>query len=113
MTTSERSSEPESVDEAAIAAVNDERRRAVLRALAAADDQHLPFDDVVEVLAEHVDVGEESPEDRRRRLGIALHHVHLPRLEDVDLVDRPGEEQIRLTDEHRARQLLDRFESVE
>ena len=69
--------------------VADEHRCAILNAVTNASEKTLEF----EVLVDHVAdwVGDEDAErasdEHRRRVRIALHHTHLPKLADAGIVD--------------------------
>lgn len=68
--------------------LSDDRRRFVLRRLVTGDDVAVAFDELVRDLAAHeadCAPGAVGPE-RRQNVAIALHHNHLPRLEDHGLL---------------------------
>lgn len=79
---------PTSLD-AVLLALADEHRRAVLRSLNSAKDQALTFDMLVDQVADLVcnEVAEQTTDDHRRRVRTALHHIHLPKLEECRLID--------------------------
>jgi hypothetical protein len=58
----------------------DARRRAVVSALEAAEDDWMDFDRLVAVLSE------ETPDVSAETWRIELHHVHLPALEDRGVI---------------------------
>lgn len=96
-----------------VSAVASEKRRLVLRRLSqAGTDTPMPVDTLVDTLDEHLD-GESDEAMERRHLGIALHHVHLPHLESVGLVERPDESRVRLADQQVVEAVLELIESFD
>lgn len=69
-----------------LSAVADEHRRAVLRSLNRTDGKVLEIDALVDRVAERVRNGEPPNDEHRRRVHIALHHVHLPKLEACGMI---------------------------
>lgn len=70
-------------------AVTNEYRRSVLHSLDSATDGTLEYDTLVERVADAVrdENAEEVPDEHRRRVRIALHHTHLPKLEEIRAID--------------------------
>lgn len=62
-----------------------ERRRAVMRALMDEPNTTHRIDDIVNAIEETYDVGEES--SNRTYLRSSLHHTHLPKLDDAEVVE--------------------------
>lgn len=98
----------------------DRRRRYVLYYLQTASDDVVGFDAVVTQIANwETSLETEPTNDHREEIEIALHHNHLPKLEDHDIIDYDSEsEMIRYPDElpkqtwlERAR--IEEFESGE
>lgn len=76
-----------------LSAVGNEYRRAVLNSLTSAPDGILEYDVLIESVAERVrdeDTQRES-DDHRQRIRIALHHSHLPKLEEVRIIEYEAE----------------------
>jgi len=72
-----------------LSAVADEHRRAILDALDNASEKTLEYDVLVDRVANRVrdeDAKRESDE-HRQRVRIALHHTHLPKLEEARIID--------------------------
>ncbi|MFC7006557.1 DUF7344 domain-containing protein [Halalkalicoccus salilacus] len=69
-----------------LSAVADEHRRAVLRSLNQTDQNVMDVDALADLVAERVRNGEPSDDEHRRRVYIALHHVHLPKLEACGMI---------------------------
>ncbi len=74
-------------------AVANEHRRAILNALDNASERTLEYDVLVDRVADRVrdeDANLESAE-HRQRVRIALHHTHLPKLDDARIIDYEAE----------------------
>ena len=72
-----------------LSAVADEHRRAILGALDTASEKTLEYDVLVDRVADRVrddDTKRESAE-HRQRVRIALHHTHLPKLDEARIID--------------------------
>jgi len=72
-----------------LSAVANEHRRATINALDNASEKTLEYDALVDRVAEWVrneDPRQESDE-HRQRVRIALHHTHLPKLEEARIID--------------------------
>ncbi|WP_242406250.1 DUF7344 domain-containing protein [Halostagnicola larsenii] len=81
----ERQISPDTV----LSAVANEHRRAILDALDNASEKTLAYDVLVDRVADRVqdkDAKRESDE-HRQRVRIALHHTHLPKLEEARIID--------------------------
>ncbi len=79
--------------DAVLSAVADEHRRAVIDALNSATNSTLGYEALVDHVADRVrdkDAVRESDE-RRQRVRIQLHHTHLPKLEEVGVIDYEAE----------------------
>lgn len=70
-------------------AIADDRRRAILRAVRGPEAGELPLEDLVVAVDEAVHSGDgaEFDEQRRRRVRTALHHNHLPKLEESGFIE--------------------------
>lgn len=99
--------------------LSDRRRRALLEYLAETDGSASLTELAVEIAAQEAgaepnaisDHGDVSARDRRA-VRISLHHTHVPKLANADVIDYESEtEMITLTD--RGRTLLDRREAVQ
>ncbi|WP_249361501.1 hypothetical protein [Haloterrigena sp. H1] len=76
-----------------LSAVANEHRRAILDALDNASEKTLEYDVLVDRVADRVrdeDAKWESDE-HRQRVRIALHHTHLPKLDEARIIDYEGE----------------------
>ena len=76
-----------------LSAVASEHRRAILTALANAPEETLEYEALVTRVADQVrDDGPKQVSDgHRQRVRIALHHTHLPKLEEARMVDYEAE----------------------
>ncbi|WP_458186316.1 DUF7344 domain-containing protein [Haladaptatus sp. NG-WS-4] len=86
---SEKSLSPDTI----LSAVANEHRRATLNALDNASEKTLEYDVLVDRVADRVrdeDANLESDE-HRQRVRIALHHTHLPKLEEARIIDYEAE----------------------
>lgn len=70
-----------------------ERRRAILEVLTSEPDRTIEYDALVERVAERVrdDDADGVPDEHRKRVRIALHHTHLPKLAAARMVDYGAE----------------------
>ena len=71
-----------------LSAVANEQRRAIIGSLNDAPEKTLDYDALVDRVAEAVrdeDVG--RPDEHRQRVRIALRHTHLPKLEEIQVID--------------------------
>jgi len=75
-----------------LSAVGNEYRRAILNSLNSASDGILEYETLVEHVADKVrdDDSDQETEEHRQRIRIALHHTHLPKLEEVRIIDYKG-----------------------
>ncbi|WP_198665749.1 DUF7344 domain-containing protein [Haloprofundus halophilus] len=85
----ERSISPDTI----LSAVANEHRRATLNALDNASEKTLEYDVLVDRVAnrvrdEHVD---RVSDEHRQRVRIVLHHTHLPKLEEAQIIDYEAE----------------------
>lgn len=76
-----------------LSVVGNEYRRAVLNSLSSASDGIREFDALIERVADRVrdEDTERESDDHRQRIRIALHHTHLPKLEEVRIIDYEAE----------------------
>jgi len=85
----ERSISPNTI----LSAVANEHRRATLNALDNASEKTLEYDALVDRVADRV--GNEDPrresDEHQQRVRIALHHTHLPKLEEARIIDYEAE----------------------
>jgi hypothetical protein len=63
------------------------RRRRIETALSDARHGHVTFDTLVNRVYEHEYTGETDPVSHRRRVANALYYVHLPRLDELGVID--------------------------
>ena len=80
------STRPISIDEA-LRLLADRRRRQVLGYLRAHGDGAVSVDELAAAIADGTSSSGEGHEDAVHRTAIELHHAHLPKLADADLVD--------------------------
>lgn len=109
------SGEPISPD-AALSAVADEHRRAVLRSLDNADPDAMTVTELADTVAEHVTNGNDSGgrAERQRDVQVALHHVHLPKLAECRMIDHEDETGlVRLADGGLGQELLTLVDSCD
>ena len=71
-----------------LSAVGDEHRRAILDSLNNASTQTLAFDTLVDRVADIIrdEHTERASDEHRQRIRIALHHNHLPKLEELRII---------------------------
>lgn len=77
----------------ALSAVANEHRRAILDALDNASEKTLEYDALVDRVADRVrdeDANLDAAE-HRQRVRIALHHTHLPKLDEARIIDYEAE----------------------
>ena len=76
-----------------LSAVGNEHRRAVLNSLISTPDRTLGYDALVEHVAERVqrEDTERKSDEHHQRIRIVLHHTHLPKLDEVGIIDYEGE----------------------
>ena len=101
MTTSIPESGKSVSPDAVLSAIANEHRRVVLRSLNRTEGREVGLSALTDEVAEHLRDGESSDDEQRRRVGIALHHNHLPKLEECGMIVHNTEtNQIRnVTDE--------------
>ena len=77
----------------ALSAVANEHRRAILDALDNASEKTLEYDVLVDRVADRVRDGDANLEsaEHRQRVRIALHHTHLPKLDEARIIDYEAE----------------------
>lgn len=74
-----------------LSAVANEQRRAIISVLTEAAENTLAYDVLVERVAENLeDEAVEAAAGQRRRLRISLHHIHLPKLDEVGVIEYEG-----------------------
>ena len=76
-----------------LSAVANEQRRAILHALDNASEKTLEYDVLVERVADRVrDEGAQwELDEHRQRVRVALHHTHLPKLDEARIIDYEAE----------------------
>ena len=76
-----------------LSAVASEHRRAILNALDTAPDNTLEYDALVDCVADRIrdEDTERVSDEHRQRVRIALHHTHLPKLDDARIIDYDAE----------------------
>jgi hypothetical protein len=84
---------PLSADEVCTA-MADEHRRAVLRVLNRADGDAVTFDVLVDRVTDRIQA---DGDEHRRPVRTVLHHIHLPRLDEVGLIDHDSD-QMRISE---------------
>ena len=72
-----------------LSAVANEHRRAILNALDNASEKTLEYDALVDRVANRVrdEHAKRESDEHRQRVRIALHHTHLPRLDEARMID--------------------------
>jgi len=76
-----------------LSAVANEHRRAILNALDTAPDNTLEYDTLVDRVADQIrdEDAERVSDEHRQRVRIALHHTHLPKLDEAQIIDYEGD----------------------
>ncbi|WP_238709487.1 DUF7344 domain-containing protein [Natronorubrum halophilum] len=76
-----------------LSVVANEHRRAILNALDNASDKTLAYDALVERVADRVrdEDADWVSDEQRQRVRIALHHTHLPKMEEARIIDYEAE----------------------
>lgn len=99
--------------DALLSLLANEQRRTVLRSLARIDEEALEVNTLVDHVSERVRNGTPSDEDHRRRIHIALHQIHLPKLQASGVITYdPETKRIRNVDGEFNRELLTVVERV-
>jgi len=72
-----------------LSAVANEHRRAILSSLTNTSEKTLKHDALVDRVADRVgnENAERTSDEHRQRVRIALHHTHLPKLEELRIID--------------------------
>jgi hypothetical protein len=72
-----------------LSAVANEHRRAILNSLTSASEKTLTRDALVDRITDRVrdEDAERASDEYRQRVRIALHHTHLPKLEELRIID--------------------------
>ena len=72
-----------------LSAVANEHRRAILNSLTSTSEKTLTHDALVDRVADRVrdEDAERASDEHRQRVRIALHHTHLPKLEELRIID--------------------------
>ncbi len=85
----ERSVSPDTV----LSLIANEHRRAILNALDNASEKTLSYDALIERVADRIrdEDTERVSDEHRQRVRIALHHTHLPKLEEARIIDYVAE----------------------
>ncbi|WP_440763753.1 DUF7344 domain-containing protein [Natronorubrum sp. DTA7] len=76
-----------------LSAVTNEHRRAILKALDNASEKTLAYDVLVDRVADRVrdEDADQVSDGHRQRVRIALHHTHLPKMEEARIIDYEAE----------------------
>ncbi|WP_202935203.1 DUF7344 domain-containing protein [Halorussus amylolyticus] len=76
-----------------LSAVENEHRRAILNSLNSASNKTLEYDALVDRVADRIrdEDAERESDEYRQRVRIALHHTHLPKLEEARIIDYEAE----------------------
>lgn len=76
-----------------LSAVANEYRRAILTAVTDASEQTLEYDALVDRVVDQVrdEDAERMVDEQRQRVRIALHHTHLPKLDEAQIIDYEAE----------------------
>ena len=99
--------------DAVLVALADEHRRAVLWSLNSAKDEALTFDVLVNRVADLV-CSEGTTDVQQQRVRTALHHTHLPKLEECRMIDYDKKtKQVRTVTGGMGQELLTVLESYE
>ncbi|WP_276271734.1 DUF7344 domain-containing protein [Haloarcula litorea] len=99
------------LDGARVALVADECRRRLLRHLASGDRREHTLASLTAALSERADASG-STEGRDRDLRVALHHVHLPKLDDAGVIHYdPDTHRIEYLGDPEIESLLSRLDS--
>lgn len=100
-----------------LALLSDDRRRSVLEYFESESADVFEVEDVADAVAERERTAGDAgpgPGDRPRRIVVALHHNHLPRLDDGGLLDYdPRSRTVRYWGEDRVGTLLDAFDEAD
>jgi DNA-binding response OmpR family regulator len=72
-----------------LSAVANEHRRAILNSLTSASEKTLTRDALIDRVTDRVrdEDAERASDEHRQRVRIALHHTHLPKLEELRIID--------------------------
>ena len=76
-----------------LSAVANKQRRAIIDSLNSASEKTLDYDTLVDRVADTIrdeDI-EEASDEQRQRVRIALRHNHLPKLEEIQVIDYESE----------------------
>ena len=107
MTTSAPESGTSVPPDEVLSAVANEQRRAVLRSLNRTEGETMEFNTLTDQVAEHVRDGGLPDDEHRQRIHIALHHIHLPQLEDCGMIVNDTEtDQVRIVNGELSKELL-------
>lgn len=76
-----------------LSAVGNAHRRAILNSLNSASNKTVEYDALVDCVADRIrdEDAERESDEHRQRVRIALHHTHLPKLEEVRMIDYEAE----------------------
>mgnify|MGYP002281222807 CR=1 FL=1 len=77
--------------DAVFSAFAHERRRVILRTLSREEPHAVDLDTLAAAVCERTGPPNETAEDDRKRVRVALRHVHLPKLADSGLVEYDAE----------------------
>ena len=92
----------------ALETIGDQYRLAVIRIVEATDDETIPFDELVDRVADIVPRAEQASMAHRDYVAIKLQHIHLPRLDDCELITYdPETKTIGMADNNQTSELLE------
>ena len=74
-----------------LSAVANEQRRAIIDSLNSASEKTLDYDTLVDRVADTVRDEKRVSDEHRQRVRIALRHTHLPKLEEIRVIDHESE----------------------
>ncbi|RBI63512.1 hypothetical protein DMJ13_02960 [halophilic archaeon] len=77
---------------------SDERRRNICLHVVKAEKTAFSLEELVDQVAERESKAGEGTEERRTRIRAELYHAHLPKMEDVGLVEYDGARTVRCAD---------------
>lgn len=77
---------------------SDERRRNLCLHVAKTEKTAFSLDELVDQVAKRESKAGEGTEERRTRIEAELYHAHLPKMEDVGLVEYDGARTVRCAD---------------
>ena len=104
---------PDRLPSAVLRLLAPERRRAVMRALMEAPNATHQVDDIVSAIQETYESTTESTSNRTY-LRSSLHHTHLPKLDDAEVVEYdPGDGTVQYRGDPLIEQWVDQIERID